>query len=196
MSAGTPVTFPVIRKAQRVIGHHIVLRNATIDDAAFIVRLRTDPIKQRYISATSPEVAQQVAWLERYQHATDQAYFVVEDKRGDPVGTIRIYDPVDDSFCIGSWVMQAGTTVNHAAEALIVTYRYAFEVLGFNRSYFAVRHANRSVWRFMERFGAVRTSTTELDYCYESQREPLLAALNRYRHILPHPIQVIHDPVS
>ena len=92
---------PTLRKAQRLIGHQLVLRNADARDAAFIVRLRTDAQKKRFISPTSPEVAQQTAWLTRYAHQSDDAYFVAEDFNGHPVGTIRLYDAVDDSFCFG-----------------------------------------------------------------------------------------------
>jgi hypothetical protein len=67
---------------------------------------------------------------------------------------------------------------------------------GFRNSYFAVRKANRSVWRFMEQFGGVRTGVTELDFLYEAKRESVLQSFRRYSRILPDPIRVFHDPVS
>src|SRR6185436_20021865 len=127
---------------------------------------------------------------------SDQAYFIVEDLVGDPLGTIRIYDPVGDSFCFGSWIMKEGLPATHAVESMLMVYRYALEKLRFNRSYFAVRKDNRSVWNFMERFGAERTGETEIDYLYETQRAPVLQSFRRYAHLLPNPIRVIHDPVS
>lgn len=181
---------PVIRKAQRISGHQLNLRNANASDAAFIVQLRTDAQKRRYISATSPEIAEQVAWLEHYVHKPGDAYFVAEDNRGERLGTIRLYDAIEDSFCFGSWVMKAGAPAASAVEALLMVYHYALDGLGFNRSYFAVRKANRSVWRFMEKFGAVRTCETDIDYCYETQRAPVLASFARYAYLLPEGIKV------
>jgi len=187
---------PTIRKASRIIGNHLVLRDAKVSDAMFILQLRTDPRKKRYLSATNPDLAQQVAWLRGYESALDQAYFVVEDKGGDKVGTIRMYDPVGDSFCWGSWILRAGVPATYAAESVLMLYHYAMEKLGFSSSYFAVRKANRSVWRFMEQFGGVRTGVTELDFLYEAKRECVLQSFRRYSRILPDPIRVFHDPVS
>ena len=50
-----------LRKAHRIVGHHLVLRDAREDDAAFILALRTDERKSRHLSATQPELAAQVA---------------------------------------------------------------------------------------------------------------------------------------
>ena len=187
---------PVIRKAQRLVGNQTILRNAGVGDAEFIVRLRTDPQKQRFISATRADLAQQMAWLEQYARMPQQAYFIVENPTGDKIGTIRIYDAVEDSFCFGSWVMKDGVPATHAVESVLMVYHYALDELGFNRSYFAVRKANRSVWRFMEKFGGVRTGETDVDYLFETQRAPVLASFRRYAHLLPEPMRVIHDPVS
>ena len=187
---------PVIRKAQRLTGHQLVLRNAGVNDAAFLVALRTDARKRRFISATGPELAPQMAWLTLYASRANDAYFVVENRAGDALGTIRLYDPDGDAFCFGSWVMKDGAPASAAVEALLMVYHYALHTLGFNRSYFAVRKANRTVWRFMESFGGVRTHETDIDYWYETQRAPVLASLQRYRRLLPDGIQISHDPVS
>jgi len=188
-------TMPVICKAQRIIGHQLILRNADTSDANFILRLRTDPQKRRYISATSPELAQQVAWLTQYAHKPDDAYFIVEDLNATKVGTIRLYDAVDDCFCFGSWIIKNGAPISLAVESLLMAYHYALDELRFNRSYFAVRKDNRSVWRFMERFGGMRTRETDLDYWYETERAAVLESFRRYAYLLPEPIRVIHDSV-
>jgi RimJ/RimL family protein N-acetyltransferase len=182
---------PVIRKARRLIGHQLILRNADVNDAEFIVRLRTDPLKRRFISATSPEIAPQKAWLMQYARTANEAYFIAEDLSGDKVGTVRLYDPIDDSFCFGSWIMKDGAPIQCAVESLLMVYHYALDELGFDRSYFAVRKANRSVWRFMERFGGVRMRETDIDYWYETQRAPVLESFERYAYLLPGGIKVM-----
>ena len=182
---------PVIRKADRIVGHHLTLRNADVSDAAFIVELRTDAKKGRYISPTSPEVAAQEAWLRRYAEDASQAYFVVEDESGTRAGTIRMYDAAGDSFCFGSWIMRAGSPVACAIESILILYQYALLELGFSRSYFAVRKQNRSVWQFMEGFGAHRSGETDTDYLFETERAPVLASFRRYARYLPAPLRIV-----
>jgi len=187
---------PSIRKASRIVGHKLVLREADVSDAEFILGLRTDPRKRRFISPTSPQLAQQIAWLAAYRAARDQAYFIVESASGEKAGTIRLYDPMGDSFCWGSWIMKAGAPLAFAVESVLILYSYALHDLGFSRSRFAVRKANRSVWRFMERFGAQRTGETVTDFLYETARDRIEASLVSYSRYLPHPIKVLNDPVS
>ena len=191
-----PQPMPVIRKASRIIGHHLVLRDAQVGDAAFVLALRTDERKKRFISPTSPLLAQQVAWLTAYGQAHDQAYFIVENRRGEPTGTIRLYDPAGDSFCWGSWIMRSGAPVNYAVESVLILYSYALHELGFSRSRFAVRKQNRSVWHFMERFGARRTGETAIDFLYETARDRIELSLASYARFLPRPIRIENDPVS
>lgn len=95
-----------LRKAARVVGKTLYFRNATVDDAAFILSLRTNAEKSRYLSAVSGDLAEQEAWLERYAHADDQAYFIIE-YQGTPIGTVRLYDPQGESFCWGSWILHS-----------------------------------------------------------------------------------------
>lgn len=182
---------PTIRKVRAILGNLYRLRDAKVQDAAFIVSLRTDEKKRRYLSVTSPEIAQQEVWLERYARDDTQAYFVIETAAGEPQGTIRMYDQRDDRFCFGSWVIKAGAPVACAVESVLMLYHYALDILGFSRSYFAVRKANMSVWRFMEQFGAHRSGETDIDYWYETERESVERAFVRYARFLPQPIRVI-----
>jgi RimJ/RimL family protein N-acetyltransferase len=186
----------LIRKARAIIGNLYRLRNVDESDAAFIVALRTDEHKRRYISETSAELAQQIAWIKQYERDVGQAYFVIESMSGERAGTIRMYDQKEDGFCFGSWIVKRGMPAACAVESILILYHYALDVLGFSRSYFAVRKPNRSVWRFMEQFGARRTGETEVDYWYQTERTPVQAAFKRYAKFLPHPIRVIDDPVS
>ena len=187
---------PSIRKARAITGNDYTLRNAETRDAQFILALRNDEGKRRYISATANDLELQIGWLKDYERDMSQAYFVIETTAGEPAGTIRMYDQKDDSFCFGSWIVKRGVPAVCAVESVLILYHYAIDVLGFSRSYFAVRKPNRSVWRFMENFGAKRSGETAADFLYETTREPVLRAFARYARYLPRPIQVSHDPVS
>jgi len=100
---------PLIRKARRVEGRTLVLRNADQADAAFIHALRTDPVRARHLSAVPPALAAQQAWLQRYALDDTQAYFIVCDAASDErLGTVRLYGARGPDFSWGSWLLKAG----------------------------------------------------------------------------------------
>lgn len=179
-----------IRKAYRVRGKTLVLRNAEVKDAEFILSLRTDGRKAMYLTQTSPELQRQIEWLKGYAEKTDQAYFIIESQAGAPLGTVRLYDPQGDSFCWGSWVLAADAPGAAAIESALMVYAYATEHLGFQASHFDVRKGNERVWRFHERFGAVRVAASDLDYFYQIAREKILLARTRYKKYLPESVEV------
>lgn len=181
---------PPLRKATRVTGKNLVLRDATASDAAFILSLRTDSRKSQHLSRTSPDLQKQVAWLNDYAGKTDQAYFIIEDTTGEPLGAVRLYDPQGDSFCWGSWILKDGAPQNAAIESALIVYAYAVDHLGFKSAHFDVRKGNESVWRFHERFGAKRVAETDQDYLYTIGQGEIDAARQRYRKFLPEAIVV------
>lgn len=181
---------PTLRKPRQVLGHQLCFRDATLADARFIVALRTDEKKARFISATSADVQDEVSWLAQYAQDNGQVYFIMEDRQHNPVGTVRLYDQQGDSFCWGSWVIREGSPSSYAVESALMVYQFALS-LGFTRAHFDVRKGNESVWKFHERFGAVRTEETELDYFYSLSREAIDKSLARYAKFLPDGVQVI-----
>lgn len=166
-----------------------MLRNATQADAGFILALRTDSHKAKHLSPTSPELARQMAWLDAYAHDNDQAYFIIESE-GKPIGTVRLYDAQGDSFCWGSWILAADAPRAAAIESALMVYAYAVECLGFRSAHFDVRKGNQSVWQFHERFGAVCTSETEIDYFYSISLDGIQKSRKRYARYLPSGIRL------
>ena len=167
-----------LRKAARVVGKTLSFRNATANDAAFILSLRTDAEKSRYLSAVNGELAEQQAWLERYAQADDQAYFIIEYQDA-PIGTVRLYDPRGESFCWGSWILHSSRPSQAAMESALMVYAYAVDHLGFTAAHFDVRKGNERVWQFHERFGAVRTAESDLDYFYQLDGKAIAASRER-----------------
>jgi hypothetical protein len=92
--------YPKIRKAALVRGETLVFRDACASDAEFILSLRTDENKSRFLSATKNDLDAQKAWLLQYGSAEDQAYFIIEFN-DEPIGTVRLYDAQQESFCWG-----------------------------------------------------------------------------------------------
>lgn len=181
---------PKIHKASKVQGRTLMFRDANEDDAAFILKLRTDSQKSRYLSTTDADLEKQKSWLNQYADQTDQAYFIIENLESEPLGTVRLYDAQDHSFCWGSWILKEGAPQTAAIESALMVYAYAIDHLKFQAAHFDVRKGNESVWRFHERFGAQRTGETTMNYLYQINSEQISTAQKRYKKYLPQLVNV------
>lgn len=179
------IDFPRLRKAKILLGQSMVFHDATESDAAFILSLRTDSVKSRHLSVTSADIESQKAWLRCYASAETQAYFIIKNKSGESLGTVRLYDPQGESFCWGSWILAANAPTIAAIESALMVYAYAVSYLGFRAAHFDVRKGNKSVWQFHERFGAARLSETEVDYFYSISLDEIEKSIKRYKKYLP-----------
>jgi RimJ/RimL family protein N-acetyltransferase len=179
-----------IRKATRIFGQTINFRDATVQDAEFILSLRTDEKKSKYLSQTSEKLERQIEWLEYYAKNDNQAYFIIEDKFGANVGTVRLYDPIAFGFCWGSWIVKNGAGSFAAIESALMVYSFALFHLGFKTSYFDVRRENERVWRFHEKFGAVRVSESDEDFHYTISNIAIKNSLIRYKKYLKEGVSV------
>ena len=175
---------PVFRKPKKVIGNNLIFRDAIKEDAAFILELRTDSKKATYISKTSKDLKQQEAWLENYRNDNEQVYFIILNKQHERVGTVRLYDNKNDSFCWGSWILKDGTPSSYSIESALLVYHLALN-LGFEKAHFDVRKGNQSVWKFHERFGAKKVGETTEDFIYNISLESIQISLNKYKKYLP-----------
>lgn len=175
-----------IKKASRIVGKSLALRNASTADADFIYSLRSDKEKSRHLSKADEGVDSQVRWLEAYGARTNEAYFIIEsaDASDWPLGTVRVYDAQGDSFCWGSWVLGKGAPINAAIESALIIYAYALDHLGFKNAHFQVHRENESVWKFHERFGATRSSEDEVQFYYTLAYDDIVASMVRYRRFL------------
>lgn len=181
---------PVIRRAKKLLGKTLVFRDATVDDASFVLSLRLDELKSKYLSTTSSSLDDQVRWLENYALSTDTAYFIIESLAGESLGSVRLYDAQGQSFCWGSWVVKDGAPMPTAVESALMVYAYGVDVLGFEEAHFDVRKGNSKVSSFHERFGAVRTGETEADYLYRLSGDAIARTRARLAKFLPNPLVV------
>jgi RimJ/RimL family protein N-acetyltransferase len=183
------VNAPRYVKPKAVRGHKLMFRDATVDDAEFILSLRTDQAKNRYLSATAPDVALQRDWLARYAADDSQIYFIICKLDGEPVGTVRLYDQRGDSFCWGSWIKADAAPGGFGIESALIIYAYALR-LGFKRAHFQVSKGNDGVIGFHLRLGAVQVAELDAEYHYEMSGAAIEGALAQHRKFLPHGIEV------
>lgn len=178
----------IITKAAIVNGNNLSFTDACEDDAAFIVKLRNDERKSRYISKTDSDIEKQREWLKKYSNDNTQAYFIIRNNE-EKVGTVRIYDKKGNSFCWGSWIIKDGVSKTYAIESAIMVYRYALEI-GLKSAHFTVTKGNTSVSKFHERFGAKIIKETNEEYFYELSNENILLSVKKYNKYLPDGIKI------
>ena len=82
-----------------ILGKNIDLRLVEIDDAEFILALRLDPELNQYISPVENDLDKQREWIKSHRLYSRDFYFIIQNKKQKPVGTIRIYDIQDNVFC-------------------------------------------------------------------------------------------------
>lgn len=178
------------KKPKRIIGHRLIFENATVVDAEFILGLRTDVSKCKFLSHTENNLEKQIKWLESYSKDDSQIYFIIKDFEFNNVGTVRLYDQQDSSFCWGSWIIKDKSPSFYAIESALIVYIFA-KSLGFTDSHFDVRKDNISVWKFHEKFGAVRFNETDKDFYFKIGLNAIDISIAKYKRYIPNLIKII-----
>ena len=127
------------------------LRMVHIDDAEFIVRLRTDSKLGHYIHSTSNDVAKQTEWLQAYKERERNGqdyYFVFEVPKGNRVGVMRIYDISEEAFTIGSWVFDKSSPKGAAILADLIVKDIGWELFPDKLCHWDINKENTNVLRF------------------------------------------------
>jgi len=160
----------------------IVLRAVEIEDAEFILSLRTDSILNQFISYTNPNLEDQVKWIENYkirEKSGLEYYFTAGDAEGIKFGTIRIYDFDEKSFEIGSWLFRTNSPLGMAVKAHFIGFEIGFERLKADYCRFEIRKKNVGVLRYMNDFKTIKVGEDDLNYYFTLSKENFYARRNR-----------------
>mgnify|MGYP005956926121 CR=1 FL=1 len=152
-------------------GKYVNLREVELDDAPFILALRCDEKKSRFLHKTENNLEKQIEYLKRYKTLDDEWYFIIENKQNEPLGTSRIYDVCGTQYTPGSWLMKDGSLPEETLEGSLLAGQMAFEVLGFEKSFFDVRKGNKKVIRFHLSGGAKIVGEDKENYYFEATKE-------------------------
>ncbi len=152
-------------------GKLVNLRDVEISDAEFILSLRLNPEKNRFLHSTNSDIEAQKEYLRRYKEKTDEYYWIIEGKNSLPYGVVRIYDFQKDSFCPGSWITKPGVPITVGTEGLFHAFHFGFFSLDFENAHYDVRKANKSVVRFHKKIGAVVSAEDEDNYYFFLTRQ-------------------------
>lgn len=158
--------------------YNIKLRLVEVTDANFIIALRTDALKSRFISPTDLDIEKQKVWIREYKKREkigDEYYFVAIDQDNVEFATYRIYNKSNNSIEIGSFVSKP--LYNKAINVIkvdVILKEFVFLSLGYNQLNFEVRKENKSVINYHKKFKPDLINEDELNYYFTLNKENFL----------------------
>jgi len=169
-----------------VIGKSINFREVTEADAEFILSLRTDPSLNTHLSHVENDLEKQKEFIRRYQTSLTDYYFIITTKDHEPIGTIRIYDVQQDSFCWGSWILLPNKRPKGAAiESLLMIFDYGFFGLHYAYARSDVRRNNQKSLSLHSLFRTTVVDEDELNFYFKYTRDQYLEVRKGLLHHLP-----------
>lgn len=159
--------------------YNLTLRLVEEKDADFIVAIRTDASKSRFISETNSDVEKQKFWIREYkkrEKAGEEFYFIAIDENEVEFSTYRLYDIREDTVEIGSFVSKPFYDIPiNVIKVDVILKAYVFEELGFNNLKFEVRKENKSVVNYHKKFNPTLIDEDELNYYFVLEKKAFLA---------------------
>lgn len=166
---------------------HIRLRPVAESDAAYILSLRLNTQKNKYLSSVSDDVTAQQKWIRDYKDREvhrSEFYFIIESLDGAALGAVRVYDFINDDFSWGSWIIAPGAPSYVSIESALSVYEFAFNYCRFRKCHFQVVKGNKRVAAFHERFGALLSGKSETEDLYTFSLDAYRQTRKRYSKFL------------
>ena len=146
-----------MRHNLEIDGSAFRLRPVRLEDAAFIVELRSDSERGRYLHRGAADTASQEQWLRTYFKTPGDYYFIVENRiTGTREGAAGVYNlnAARRDAEWGRWILRRGSLA--ALESACLIYRVAFETLRLDCLYCRTIVENASALAFHDSFGVER----------------------------------------
>ena len=163
-----------ISGASRALGPNLLLRLITLNDAAYVYGLRTNPQYNRYLSEVVGDVGDQRRWIESYKCREARArefYYIIERRDGVRCGVVRLYDIEQGSFTWGSWILDDNKPKKAALESAVLSFCVAFEALALKLARVDVAIQNTHAAKFYNRFGMTEIQRTESQIYFQYSSE-------------------------
>lgn len=165
-------------------GKNIDLHPVMVDDAEFILLLRLDSELNTHLSPVDDDIQKQKDWLVKSINDDKEHYFIVKNKQGLKIGTIRVYDIKKRSFCWGSWIILPEHRKYASLESMVLLMKFAFFDLHLEESNFDVRKENKKVVNFHLKSGAQIVKESDIDYFFNYKKEYFLNSYEHYQKII------------
>lgn len=142
-----------------VFKYGIRFRPIIKEDAQFICDLRHNEKNSRYIGASSSEAREQEKWIEAYLKRDDDYYFCIEKENGEKIGTIAIYDKINNRAEWGRWILKDKNL--YSPTTVLLIYEIAFDLINLESLYCRTVIANEKVVSFHDNLGLTRIGIEE-----------------------------------
>ena len=137
-----------------LIGKYVNLRCVEVSDAKFTLEIRNDPALTKYIPKVNGTITTQEAWIAKQRLSNDDYFFIIENKYGEPIGTIGCYDiNFKDSTCETGRYVSIGDAVSNI-EALVLLHDFVFINKTLKYTNINVDENNRKIIRLNQKIGA------------------------------------------
>ena len=91
-------------------GRYVDLRSVDENDAEFTLKIRQDPEFTKFLPKIENTLEQQKNWIRYQRNKEGDYFFVVQNKAGERIGTIGLFD-VTDVQCEGGRVAVGGSAL-------------------------------------------------------------------------------------
>lgn len=171
-------------------GKFVNLRSVLTGDAEFILKLRLDENLNKYLNKVDNDLEKQILWIKNQQKADNDYYFLIESTKGNPLGTISLYNIQNREGQFGRWVSIGNSVQN--VESAVILYDFGFYELGLDLIYSETVRENKKVLNFHKRFGAtILNDFTEYNN-FVSQKVIIKIKKDEYKIIRKKNIELIN----
>lgn len=158
--------------------YDIKLRLVEETDSDFIIMLRTDANKSRYISETNADLEKQKLWIREYKKRElkgEEYYFIAIDENNEEFATYRLYNKTEKSIEIGSFVSKPkyDKPIN-VIKVDILLKSFVFNNLNYKQLNFEVRRKNKSVLNYHKKFHPILVTKDELNSYFVLERDAFM----------------------
>lgn len=133
-------------------GRYVNLRSVEERDAEFTLSLRQDPNLTKYLPKLDITLEQQIIWIRKQRNQEGDYYFVVENKKGEKIGVIGVYN-VDGDCAETGRIAMIGNAFE-SIEAQLLSFDFAFVILKLEKTVNYVMADNIHALRFSQMFGS------------------------------------------
>lgn len=134
-------------------GKYVNLRSVNIEDAEFTLSLRQDPELTKYLPKLDISLEQQETWIKKQRLKPGDYFFLIQDKQGNNIGVIGVYD-VNNKQCETGRIAVRNGNAFQSLEAQLLTFDFAFDTLGLSVTVNYVYADNLHAIRLSQLFGA------------------------------------------
>jgi hypothetical protein len=165
----------------------LYLKHVKEEDADFILKLRTDKSKSKYISSTTNDVEEQKKWIRSYKErekAGLEYYFIAYDENKEAFATYRIYNKTDQMIEIGSFITKQNyqNPIN-AIKLDVLIKEYVFETLNYDKFNFEVRKMNSTVVKYQKQFKPLLIREDEMNYYFIQNKKEFNIFKKKFKNL-------------